>query len=51
MTTIHDVADDMQMQWAIQDFAADLLSKGVSLEKVRKFERITPRKLAEAFLN
>jgi hypothetical protein len=50
MTKIHDVADDMQMQWAIQDFIADLLSKGVSLEKVRKREIVSPRKVAEALL-
>jgi hypothetical protein len=50
MTTIRDVADDMQMQWAIQDFTADLMFKGVSLDKTRKREIVSPRKVAEALL-
>jgi hypothetical protein len=40
---IQQVADDVQMQWAIQDFTAELLFKGVSLEKIRK---LTPREAA-----
>jgi hypothetical protein len=45
-----EVADDMQMQWAIQDFTADLMFKGVSLDKTRKREIVSPRKVAEALL-
>lgn len=30
------VGDEMQMEWAIQDFTAELLFKGVSLEQARK---------------
>ena len=38
------VSDDVQMQWAIQDFTAELLFKGVSLRETRKQHETTPRK-------
>jgi hypothetical protein len=35
------VADDVQMQWAIQDFTAELLFKGVALSQTRKRHETT----------
>jgi hypothetical protein len=35
------VSDDMQMQWAIQDFTAELMFKGVSLNPNKKRHEIT----------
>jgi hypothetical protein len=35
------VSDEMQMQWAIQDFTAELLHKGVSLSQTRKRHQTT----------
>lgn len=33
---LQQVSDEMQMQWAIQDFTAELMFKGVSLSQARK---------------
>jgi hypothetical protein len=47
-----EVADDVQMQWAIQDFTAELLFKGVALNPNKKrHETTTPRTIARAVLN
>lgn len=44
---LQQVSDDMQMQWAIADFTAELMFKGVSLREARqqlpvKQSRIVP---------
>jgi hypothetical protein len=33
---LQQVSDEMQMQWAIHDFTAELIFKGVSLGEMRK---------------
>jgi hypothetical protein len=38
---LQQVSDEMQMQWAIHDFTAELMFKGVSLEKARKHHQTT----------
>lgn len=43
---IQQASDEMQMTWAIQDFTAELMFKGVSIKEARKQHPITPPRVA-----